>query len=72
MIVISNTSPLTNLAAIGQFSLLQSLFGQIEIPVAVSGEPHSTDTYIRRCLPAPHPFGGQLLFGPGCLARLGL
>ena len=38
MIVISNTSPLTNLAAIGQFSLLQSLFGQIEIPVAVSGE----------------------------------
>ncbi len=26
MIVVSNTSPLTNLAAIGQFDLLQSLY----------------------------------------------
>lgn len=29
MIVVSDTSPLTNLAAIGQFHLLQALFGEI-------------------------------------------
>ena len=38
MIVISNTSPLTNLAAIGQFNLLQRLFNQIEIPEGVWSE----------------------------------
>ncbi len=38
MIVVSNTSPLTNLAAIGQFSLLQALFGQIAVPAAVVNE----------------------------------
>lgn len=31
MIVVSNTSPLTNLAAIGQFALLHELFGTIQI-----------------------------------------
>lgn len=31
MIVVSNTSPLTNLAAIGQFTLLQRLYGTIVI-----------------------------------------
>lgn len=31
MIVVSNTSPLTNLAAIGQFGLLQRLYGEIII-----------------------------------------
>ncbi len=31
MIVVSNTSPLTNLAAIGRFELLQKLFGEIHI-----------------------------------------
>lgn len=31
MIVVSNTSPLTNLAAIGQFDLLRKLYGQLHI-----------------------------------------
>ncbi len=31
MIVVSNTSPLTNLAAIGRFELLRKLFGEIHI-----------------------------------------
>lgn len=35
MIVVSNTSPLTNLAAIGQFSLLQKLYSEIHIPTGV-------------------------------------
>ncbi len=35
MIVVSNTSPLTNLAAIGHFQLLQKLFGEIHIAQGV-------------------------------------
>ena len=35
MIVVSNTSPLTNLAAIGQLDLLHLLYGQVHIPEAV-------------------------------------
>ncbi|MFY9824717.1 MAG: DUF3368 domain-containing protein [Thermoanaerobaculia bacterium] len=31
MIVVSNTSPLTNLAAIGHFELLRKLFGQVHV-----------------------------------------
>lgn len=31
LIVVSNTSPLTNLAAIGRFHLLQEMFGQVYI-----------------------------------------
>jgi hypothetical protein len=38
MIVVSNTSPLTNLAAIGVFDLLRQLFGEIHIPDAVWNE----------------------------------
>lgn len=38
MIVISNTSPLTNLAVIGQFHLLQKLYGQIHIADGVWAE----------------------------------
>lgn len=37
-VVISNTSPLTNLAAIGQFGLLQSLYGRVWIAEAVWNE----------------------------------
>ena len=37
MIVISNTSPLTNLAAIGQLGLLQQLYGRVHIAQAVWG-----------------------------------
>ena len=36
--VVSNTSPLTNLAAIGQFHLLEALFGQLHIADAVWAE----------------------------------
>jgi len=32
VIVVSNTSPLTNLAAIGQFDLLHQLYGDLHIP----------------------------------------
>jgi predicted nucleic acid-binding protein len=35
MIVVSNTSPLTNLAAIGHFELLRKLFGEIHIAQGV-------------------------------------
>jgi hypothetical protein len=38
MIVVSNTSPLTNLAAIGQFDLLQALFGELHISTGVVNE----------------------------------
>ncbi|MBI2848812.1 MAG: DUF3368 domain-containing protein [Chloroflexi bacterium] len=38
MIVVSNTSPLTNLAAIGQPELLRRLFGTVFIPEAVLEE----------------------------------
>jgi len=40
MIVVSDTSPLTNLAAIGKFQLLQALYGEIHIPNAVWNELH--------------------------------
>ena len=35
MIVVSNTSPLTSLAAIGQFDLLHRLYGRVHIPEGV-------------------------------------
>ena len=38
MIVISDTSPLSGLAIVGQLSLLQALYGQIVIPEAVASE----------------------------------
>lgn len=38
LIVVSNTSPLTNLAAINRFSLLRQLFGQLVISPAVEAE----------------------------------
>lgn len=38
MIVVSNTSPLTNLAAIGQFDLLHKLFGELYLPLGVVTE----------------------------------
>jgi hypothetical protein len=38
MIVVSNTSPLVNLAAIGQLDLLKQLYGGIVIPQAVYAE----------------------------------
>ena len=38
MTVVSNTSPITNLAAVGQLNLLQQLYGSIIIPQAVYDE----------------------------------
>lgn len=38
LIVVSNTSPLTNLAAIDQFELLRILFGRVYVPSAVVAE----------------------------------
>ena len=41
MMVVSNTSPLTNLAAIGQFNLLQALYREIRIAESVWQELHA-------------------------------
>jgi uncharacterized protein len=38
MIVVSDTSPISNLAAIGQLELLQKLYGNVIIPTAVYQE----------------------------------
>ena len=38
MIVVSDTSPLTNLAAIGQFDLLRQLYGEVQIAAGVLDE----------------------------------
>ena len=38
MIIVSNTSPISNLAAIGQLTLLQQLYGKVIIPQAVYQE----------------------------------
>ena len=41
MIVVSNTSPITNLAAIGQFELLRKLYGELYVPDSVVEELHA-------------------------------
>jgi predicted nucleic acid-binding protein len=41
VIVVSNTSPLTNLAAIGRLQLIERLHGRIHIPQAVFDELHA-------------------------------
>jgi uncharacterized protein len=38
--IVSNTSPILNLAAIGQASLLENLFGKLSVPSAVANEIH--------------------------------
>ncbi len=38
MIIVSNTSPISNLASVGQLSLLQEIYGKILIPSAVREE----------------------------------
>lgn len=43
MIVVSNTSPLTNLAAIGQFELLRKLYSEIHIADGVWDELNAYD-----------------------------
>lgn len=46
MIVVSDTSPITNLAAIGQLDLLRQLYTTIIIPVAVYNEMVAVDKLI--------------------------
>jgi predicted nucleic acid-binding protein len=43
MIIVSNTSPLTNLAAIGQFDLLRRLYASLHIPQGVWGELNASN-----------------------------
>ena len=38
MTIVSNTSPISNLAAISQLSLLQQVYGKVIIPQAVANE----------------------------------
>ena len=38
MLVVSNTSPILNLAIIGQLELIRQQFGQVQIPLAVLSE----------------------------------
>jgi predicted nucleic acid-binding protein len=50
MIVVSNTSPLTNLAAIGQFDLLYRLYKQVDIAQGVWEELKAGDTRWPGCV----------------------
>jgi len=45
MIVVSNTSPLTNLAAIGQFDLLRHLYGAVHIAEGVWQELNAREQH---------------------------
>ncbi len=45
MIIVSNTSPLTNLAAIGQFDLLQRLYINVHIAEGVWDELNAKDKH---------------------------
>jgi hypothetical protein len=58
MIVVSDTSPLTNLAAIGQFDLLRQLYGEVQdgrdtmrraAPGGSSSTPYTIKTSSRFC-----------------------
>jgi hypothetical protein len=44
VIVISDTSPITNLSAIGKFDLLHALFGEVYIPTQVRDELNAFDS----------------------------
>lgn len=45
MIVVSNTSPLSNLAKVGQFTLMPQLYGRILIPCDYSSAIRTLDRY---------------------------
>ncbi|ABA23108.1 conserved hypothetical protein [Trichormus variabilis ATCC 29413] len=46
MIIVSDTSPITNLAAIGQLDLLRQLYGSVIIPEAVYNEMASVNKIV--------------------------
>ncbi len=58
MSVVSNTSPLLNLAIIGQLSLLRQQFGQIQIPPAVL-----TELRVEEALPGSEEIREALAIG---------
>lgn len=45
MIIISDTSPISNLLLIGQLTLLQALYGQLIIPESVFQEIKALETF---------------------------
>src|SRR6266404_5699522 len=47
MIVVSDTSPLSNLLIIGRLGLLRSIFGSVLIPAAVAAELHFIESHRR-------------------------
>ncbi len=46
MIIVSDTSPITNLAAIGQLDLLRQLYSNVTIPQAVYNEMVGVDRIV--------------------------
>ena len=86
MIVVSNTSPVTNLAAIGQLGLIPLLFKQIHLPDAVWQELHAGDVMwpgreevdvatwiVRKRVPASHLLSELMAdLGPGESAAIAL
>ena len=46
MIIVSDTSPITNLAAIGQLDLLRQLYSSVSIPKAVYNEMVGVDKVV--------------------------
>ena len=50
MIVVSDTSPLSNLLIIGRLDLLRSIFGHVLIPAAVAAELHVIERHRRDLL----------------------
>jgi predicted nucleic acid-binding protein len=54
VIVVSNTSPLTNLAAIGQFDLLHRLYGRVYIAQGVWEELNAGGTQWPGCVEVSH------------------
>lgn len=71
MTVVSNTSPITNLAAIGNLEILQALYGRILIPKAVfdelASDPSNPGLYeVQHCdwielVPVTDPLRVQIL-----------
>ncbi|MBO1348364.1 MAG: DUF3368 domain-containing protein [Hormoscilla sp. GUM202] len=53
MIVVSNTSPISNLAALGRLSLLEQVYGKITIPTAVANEISNVGTTYTQAAAVP-------------------
>jgi predicted nucleic acid-binding protein len=53
MTIVSNTSPISNLAAIGQLPLLQQIYSRITIPTAVANEIAKVGTIYTQAAAVP-------------------